>query len=163
LERKRSTFANHVDQGRQRVVTEARKQEGNKARTHLALQGFDKVTNRHPTGNGVRVDDDVGRDALARERHVLLSVVDAHRALLPVTRRKLVSDFRNTNRAHSDLSESIAVGINCHHDLVYDPTLRRARERRRVTLRVSHNLGPRLLSVLGQPNLQCHQVCVRVC
>ncbi len=38
---------------------------------HFALQTLDQVTNCHPTGYGVWVDDDVGGDAFTRERHVL--------------------------------------------------------------------------------------------
>ena len=38
---------------------------------HLALQALNQVTNGHTRWNGVRVDDDVRGDALARERHVL--------------------------------------------------------------------------------------------
>ena len=40
--------------------------------TNLALKAFDQVTNCHPGGNSVRVDDDVGGDAFACEDHVLL-------------------------------------------------------------------------------------------
>ena len=38
---------------------------------HLALQALNQVTDGHTRWNGVRVDDDVRGDALARERHVL--------------------------------------------------------------------------------------------
>ena len=40
--------------------------------TDLALEALNQVTNGHSGGDGVRVDDDVWRDALAREDHILL-------------------------------------------------------------------------------------------
>ena len=48
---------------------------------HLALQALDQVTDGHARGDGVRVDDDVRGDALARERHVLDK--GGHQALRP--------------------------------------------------------------------------------
>ena len=45
------------------------------------LQALDQVTDCHSGGDGVGVDDDVWRDALAGEDHVLLAVLDAARTL----------------------------------------------------------------------------------
>ncbi len=41
--------------------------------TDFALQALDQVTDCHSGGDGVGVDDDIGRDALAGEQHVFLS------------------------------------------------------------------------------------------
>ena len=40
---------------------------------YLALQALNQVTDGHTRRNGMRIDDDVRSDALAGERHVLLS------------------------------------------------------------------------------------------
>ena len=45
------------------------------------LQALDQVTDCHSGWDGVGVDDDVWRDALAGEDHVLLAVLDAARTL----------------------------------------------------------------------------------
>ena len=39
---------------------------------HFALQTFDQMADRHARRNGVRIDDDVRGQSLARERHVFL-------------------------------------------------------------------------------------------
>jgi hypothetical protein len=36
------------------------------------LQAFNQVTNRHPRGHGVRIDDNIWGDSFARKRHILL-------------------------------------------------------------------------------------------
>ena len=48
--------------------------------SHLALETLDQVADGHAGGDGVRVDDDVGRDTLGREWHVLLPELDPARA-----------------------------------------------------------------------------------
>ena len=42
--------------------------------TNLAHQRLHEVANGHAGGDGMRVDDEVGRNALHAERHVLLQV-----------------------------------------------------------------------------------------
>lgn len=69
----------------------------------LAEQGLDHVANRHATRNGVRIHDEVGRDALLTERHVLLAVEHTACALLTVTRRKLIADLRHADGSNANL------------------------------------------------------------
>ena len=69
-------------------------------RRNLAHQALHQVPDGHAAGDGVRVDDDVRRDALARERHVLLRVGDADGALLPVPGRELVAHLRDPDGPH---------------------------------------------------------------
>jgi hypothetical protein len=77
------------------------------------------MPNSHAGRNGVGVDDEVRHNALARERHVLLSVGDPHSALLAMPRRKLVSDLWNSDCACADLDKlGVAVRSARHHDLV---------------------------------------------
>ena len=69
-------------------------------RCHLAHEALHQVSDGHPTGDGVRVDDDVRGDALAREGHVLLGVRDPDGALLSMPGCKLVAHLRNTDGPH---------------------------------------------------------------
>jgi hypothetical protein len=69
----------------------------------LAEQCLDHVANGHATRNGVRIHDEIGRDALLTERHVLLAVEHTARALLTVTRRKLVADLRHADGSNANL------------------------------------------------------------
>lgn len=87
---------------------------------YLALQTLDQMTNCHTRWNGVGVDDDVRCETLAREQHVLLSVLDSTGSLLPVTRGKFVSNLRDAYRAHSDLAELVALRVESDHHLIYD-------------------------------------------
>lgn len=79
----------------------------------------------------MRVDDDVGRDSLGRERHVLLTVRNSDRSLLTVTRGKLVSNLRHSSRSDSDLDELGTVGVGGDEDLVDDTLLRCERGEKR--------------------------------
>lgn len=45
----------------------------------------------------MRVDDDIGREAFAREGHVFLAVLDAAGTFLAVTRGEFVADLRDAN------------------------------------------------------------------
>ena len=63
------------------------------------------------------VHDEVGGDALAGERHVLLVVGDATGPLLPVATGKLVSYLGDSNGADSDLAELVAVLVDRQHHL----------------------------------------------
>ena len=84
---------------------------------HLSLQTLDQVTDGHTGGDGVRVHDEVGRDPLAGERHVLLVVGDPARALLPVPAGKLVPDLGDADRAHANLAELVAILVDRQHHL----------------------------------------------
>mmetsp|Transcript_33705 Transcript_33705/g.69615 ORF Transcript_33705/g.69615 Transcript_33705/m.69615 type:complete len:230 (+) Transcript_33705:886-1575(+) len=75
---------------------------------HLAEEGLDEMADGHAGGDGVGVDDEVGADALARERHVVLPVRDSDRALLPVAGGELVADLWNAHRPHLDLDEALS-------------------------------------------------------
>ena len=63
----------------------------------------------HARGNGVRVHDDVWRDAFGGERHVLAPVRHADGALLPVPGRELVADLREALVANAHLDELVAL------------------------------------------------------
>mmetsp|Transcript_38486 Transcript_38486/g.101520 ORF Transcript_38486/g.101520 Transcript_38486/m.101520 type:complete len:291 (-) Transcript_38486:136-1008(-) len=104
-------------------------------RRDLGEQTLDQVADGHARGDGVRVDDDVGRDALARERHVLLALREADRSLLPVARRKLVANLRDAHRADAYLDELAPFLIGRQEHLVHVASLRRAERRRRVASR----------------------------
>ena len=75
------------------------------------------MTDGHTGGDGVRVHDEVGRDPLAGERHVLLVVGDPARALLPVPAGKLVPDLGDADRAHANLAELVAILVDRQHHL----------------------------------------------
>mmetsp|Transcript_1578 Transcript_1578/g.6248 ORF Transcript_1578/g.6248 Transcript_1578/m.6248 type:complete len:449 (+) Transcript_1578:638-1984(+) len=96
----------------------------------------------------MRVDDDVRRDPLYRERHVLLDVGHAHGALLPVARRELVADLWDANRADARLDEAHARIVGGDHHLVHDAGRRRAQRRRAVALGVA--LRPPILGRHGR-------------
>ena len=85
--------------------------------TDLSLEALNQVTDGHTRGDGVGVHDEVGSDALARERHVLLVVGDATRTLLPVATGKLVPYLWNPDRTNSNLAELVAVLVNGQHHL----------------------------------------------
>lgn len=100
-------------------------------RCNFRQQTLDQVTDGHSGRNSVRVDDDVGRDSLGRERHVLLTVRNSDRSLLTVTRGKLVSNLRHSSRSDSDLNELGTVGVGGDEDLVDDTLLRCERGEKR--------------------------------
>mmetsp|Transcript_19783 Transcript_19783/g.45566 ORF Transcript_19783/g.45566 Transcript_19783/m.45566 type:complete len:498 (-) Transcript_19783:580-2073(-) len=102
-------------------------------RRHLGEKAFNQVANRHPRRDGVGVDDDVRRDAFAREGHVLLPVRDADGPLLPVARRELVSDLRHSHRAHAHLDKLAPLLVGRQEDLVDVARLARAQRRRRIS------------------------------
>lgn len=104
-------------------------------RCNLRQQTLDQVTDGHSGRNSVRVDDDVGRDSLGRERHVLLTVRDSDCSLLTVTRGKLVSNLRHSSRSDSNLDKLGTVGVGGDEDLVDNTLLRCERgEKARVSL-----------------------------
>ena len=86
--------------------------------SNFALETLNQVTDGHTGGDGVGVDDDVGGDALAREQHVLLSVLDTARTLLSVSTGELVSDLGCLDGAHLDLDQATHLLVRGQHDLV---------------------------------------------
>mmetsp|Transcript_16479 Transcript_16479/g.64296 ORF Transcript_16479/g.64296 Transcript_16479/m.64296 type:complete len:1268 (+) Transcript_16479:614-4417(+) len=106
----------------------------------LAEEAFNQLTDGHTRGNGVRVDDEVRRDALHREGHVVLAVGDADRSLLAVARRELVSDLRRAHRAHAHVDQLVAVLGRRDHHLVHDAVLAAPQGHRGVLLGVARSL-----------------------
>lgn len=83
----------------------------------------------------MRINDNVRSESLARERHVLVSILNAARSLLTVTRRKLVADLRNAHGAHANFAELVALAVERQHHLIDDARLRVTQESRCVLLR----------------------------
>ena len=77
----------------------------------------------------MRVDDNVGCQALAAEGHVLLAVLNPACSLLPVSRGKLVTDLRDSDRPHTDLDELISIRVERDHDLIDNTSFRVTEER----------------------------------
>jgi hypothetical protein len=90
---------------------------------HLGEQTLDQVADGHARGDSVRVHDHIRHDALSRERKILLSVSHSARSLLTVPTSKLISDLRNSNCSHFDLSEPEIVLIVGNNNLIDDSTL----------------------------------------
>mmetsp|Transcript_37572 Transcript_37572/g.94847 ORF Transcript_37572/g.94847 Transcript_37572/m.94847 type:complete len:646 (-) Transcript_37572:1836-3773(-) len=103
-------------------------------RSHLAHERLHQVADGHARGDGVGVHNQVGHDALRAEGHVLLRVRDAHRALLPVARRKLVAHLRDADGAHADLDEALPAVVGGQHHLVDHAALRPPQRQGRVPL-----------------------------
>ena len=99
---------------------------------HLAQQTLDQLPDGHTRRDGVRVHDDVRHDALARERHVLLTVRHTDRTLLTVARRQLVADLRNAHRTHLHLHEAVPLVVGGQHHLVHRAALRVSQARAAV-------------------------------
>ena len=98
-------------------------------RRDLAEQTLDELSDGHTRRNGVRVHDDVGDDAVLGEGHVFLPIRHSDRSLLPVSRAQLVSDLRDSHRAHFHLHEAEALLVGGQHHLVHDAALRVAQPR----------------------------------
>ncbi|RNA27889.1 hypothetical protein BpHYR1_036545 [Brachionus plicatilis] len=119
---------------------------------HLGLQTLDQVAHSHTGRDSVRVDDQVGRDAFARERHVLHLVEHAAGALLAVTRRKLVSDLRRLHSSYFNFDKFVSFVAHAHKHLVDDAGLGRAQKGARVLFGELFDGGriAELVFVLGQ-------------
>ena len=74
--------------------------------TDLRGQTLNQVADSHARRNGMRVDDEVWRDAFSGERQVLLPVGHAAGTLLAMATGKLVSDLRDSLRPHLDLRKA---------------------------------------------------------
>ena len=84
----------------------------------LAQQALDQVPDGHPGRDGVRIDDEVGSDALRSERHVFLAIRDPNSTLLTMTRSKFITDLRNTGRPYTNLHELLPISVRGQEDLV---------------------------------------------
>mmetsp|Transcript_28574 Transcript_28574/g.54587 ORF Transcript_28574/g.54587 Transcript_28574/m.54587 type:complete len:354 (-) Transcript_28574:2764-3825(-) len=107
-----------------------------KQRGHLAHEALHQMADGHAGGDGVRVDHDVGGDAFAAKRHVLLGVGHSDGALLAVPRRKLVPDLRHAHGAHAHLDELEPLVVGGDQHLVDDARLRGAQRGAAVLLGV---------------------------
>ena len=58
------------------------------------------------------------------EDHVLLSVLNSARSFLSVAGGELVTDLRDPHRPDANLDELVGVGVQGHHHLVHDTSLR---------------------------------------
>ena len=58
------------------------------------------------------------------EDHVLLAVLNSARSFLSVTGGELVTDLRDPHRPDANLDELVGVGVQGHHHLVHDTSLR---------------------------------------
>lgn len=72
----------------------------------------------HTRWDGVWVDDEIGRDAFDRERHVLHTIQHTACTLLTVSRGELVADLRRFDSAHFHFDEFVALVAHRHHHLV---------------------------------------------
>lgn len=118
---------------------------------NLPEDALDQLRDGHAGRDGVGVDDDVGDDALARERHVLLAVRHPDRALLAVPRREFVTDLWYAYVANSDLREAVPLLRRADKDVVDDTALVRLHGRAAVPLGVPrggihHRVGGRRLT-----------------
>lgn len=96
---------------------------------HLGKQALDQMGDGHTRRNGVRVDDDVGCDALGGERHVLLAVGHSNSSFLTVTGSKFIADLRNLGGSDPDFDVSETILVCSHDNLIYDTTLGAAQRR----------------------------------
>ena len=58
------------------------------------------------------------------EDHVLLAVLNSARSFLSVAGGELVTDLRDPHRPDANLDELVGVGVQGHHHLVHDTSLR---------------------------------------
>ena len=65
------------------------------------------------------IDDQIWTDAFLGEWHILLPVRHSNRALLPMSRCKLVADLWNSNGSHLYLGKAITILVSCQDHLIY--------------------------------------------
>mmetsp|Transcript_21954 Transcript_21954/g.54083 ORF Transcript_21954/g.54083 Transcript_21954/m.54083 type:complete len:311 (+) Transcript_21954:323-1255(+) len=87
---------------------------------NLPQDRLDQVTDCHARGDSVGVHDEIGGDALCRERHVIHPIRHTNSPLLPVSRRKLVSDLRDPYSPHLDLHEALPCLVVRRHEHLVD-------------------------------------------
>jgi hypothetical protein len=66
----------------------------------------------------VRVDDNVGAHTVGSEGHIFFGDDVTYSALLPVTRGKLVTDYRFAGSANADFCDTVSVAIAVDEVLV---------------------------------------------
>eukprot|EP00962_Isochrysis_galbana_P042385 scaffold15837_cov99-Isochrysis_galbana.AAC.3 len=110
-------------------------------RRNLGQEALDQVADGHARRDGVRVDDDVRRDALAGKGHILLPVSDADSALLPVPRGKLVADLRDAYRPDAHLDKLPALCVGREQDLINVAGLGRPERRRGIAFFIARGRG----------------------
>jgi len=92
---------------------------GSREGGHLGQQTLNQVANGHAGRDGVGVDNQVRRQSLTREGHVLLPVRHTAGTLLSVAGGKFVSNLGDSHSADADLDELVAFRKGGRdHDLV---------------------------------------------
>lgn len=87
----------------------------------LSRQTLDKMSDGHARGDGVRVDDDVGRDTLLSEGEVFTAVCHADSALLAVSGGELVADLWDTDAPQLHFHQLVVVGIVSDYHSINHP------------------------------------------
>mmetsp|Transcript_10927 Transcript_10927/g.19942 ORF Transcript_10927/g.19942 Transcript_10927/m.19942 type:complete len:225 (-) Transcript_10927:2758-3432(-) len=111
------TFTNviHLDIGEWSGISLAALEHGN-----LSKNTFNQLCNGHSRRNGMRVDNDIRHNTLARERHILLTVTHSNRTLLTMPRCKLVSHLGNTDVTDANLRETVPLLRRADENIVDD-------------------------------------------
>lgn len=82
----------------------------------------------------MRINDDIGSESLASERHILMTILNTARSLLSVARREFVANLRNTHRSDTNLTELVALAVQRQHHLIDNSRFRVTQKCRRVLL-----------------------------
>mmetsp|Transcript_49801 Transcript_49801/g.119416 ORF Transcript_49801/g.119416 Transcript_49801/m.119416 type:complete len:220 (-) Transcript_49801:872-1531(-) len=102
---------------------------------NLAEDCLNQMTDCHARGDSVGVDNEVRRDALSTEGHVVHSVRHTNSPLLTVAGSKLVTDLRNPHSPNLDLHESLPrLIVCCNQHLINRASLVVPKPRRSVSL-----------------------------
>jgi hypothetical protein len=72
---------------------------------------FNQVANSHSRWNSVRIDDEIWRNTLAGERHILSSIGHTDSTFLSMPGSKFVSDLWYSDRPCSDFYEFLSILI----------------------------------------------------
>ena len=103
-------------------------------RSNFREKTFDQVSNSHTRWDGVGVNDQIRNNTLSSERHILLSVSDTDRALLSVTRRKLVANLRDLGCSNPDFDVAHAVLVSRNDYRIDNAAFCASQRRGRVAL-----------------------------
>ena len=87
--------------------------------TSLSSNTFDQMADSHSSRYSMRIDDNIGNNPLARKGHIRLWNDQSNSSFLTRTRRHLVANRRNTDFAHPDFSNSLALFSLCHKGFIY--------------------------------------------
>lgn len=80
--------------------------------SNLGAQALEQVTDGHPGGDAMRVDDEIRNDTFLSEGHVLLLVGHADGTFLTVPGGELVSNLWDPHGPHLDLGEGLALLVD---------------------------------------------------